>query len=110
VNHSQLSAAFHAVREYARPVDVATNETLDLSNMNFAFLQSDSTGNKTIKLPNAGFVLVINNFAGAGTLSVVDSDGSGVASIADDESAICVRVGEETSNRWHAVVLKLNAT
>ena len=47
---------------------------------------------------------------GAGTITVNDSDGNAVASVVDNETGLCVRVGEGTNKRWHAVVLKMGAT
>lgn len=112
MNPSALAAAFGAIREYAEPVDTPPGGTseLELNNLNFAFLQADSAGDKIIDLPNDGFILLINNFTGGGTISVRDSDATAVASIADNKTALLVRVGEETNNRWHATILKLGAT
>lgn len=107
---SQLAAAFDAIRQYSTVQDVTTGSFLDLANKAFAKARINSSGGKTVKLPNDGFIVLIHNYTGAGTITVNDSDGNAVASVIDNETAFCVRVGEATNDRWHAVVLKMGAT
>jgi hypothetical protein len=107
MNQSQLAQAFGYLRQFGAIGDAAT---FVLDNMDFARVDVVSTGGVTRVLPDAGFVLLLHNASGAGTITVNDTDGNAVASVVDNETALCIRVGESTNKRWHANVLKMGAT
>ena len=107
---SQLSAAFDAVRQFATIADVSTGGTLAIQNSSFAVCNIDSSGDKTVVLPDTGFMALLHNLTGGGTITVNDTDGNAAATIDSGQSCISFRVGEATDKRWHSVILGQGAT
>jgi hypothetical protein len=110
MNKSHLAAALSVARELSVVPDVANTETFDIGDIGFAVISADSTGGKTKVLPNSGFIAIIHNASGDGTLTITDTDGDTVAAPVDNETALCIRVGDVADNRWHGVILGQNAS
>ena len=109
MSSATVIAAFEAAYENMIVGDPAATEAIDMSALGVARVNVDSTGGKTIVLPDSGFMCLIHNYTGAGTITVNDTDGNAVASVVDEETGLCMRAGEATNKRWHAIVLKMNA-
>ncbi len=107
---AQVAAALDQYREFALIPDPGAGGTYGVKVDGLTRCNVNSTGGVTQILPNKGYILMIHNATGAGTITVNDSDGNAVASIVDNETAFCVRVGTGTNKRWHAVILKMGAT
>lgn len=109
MNPAALSAAFAAVRDFAIVPDVTTGSKLDLANKNFSMSKLSGASSKTVKLPDDGFIHFVHQSGGANAITVQDSDGSVVATVGVNETALCIRVGNTTNRRWHAVIMGMNA-
>jgi hypothetical protein len=87
--------------------DITATSTLDLQGKGIVRAKSTTSLNAT--LPDEGFIAILRHESG-GNLVVKDTDTTTVATVAVNETAFCVRVGESTTNRWHAVVMKTGST
>lgn len=110
MSFAQIVAGLDQFREFMLIPDPGAAGTYNVKQNGIFRANVNSTGGVTQVLPNLGFIGLIHNSTGAGTITVNDSDGNAVASIVDNETAFCVRVGSGTNKRWHAVILKMGAT
>ncbi len=111
MSFAQVTAALDQFREFMLIPDPGAAGTYAIGTNGIVRCNINSTGGVTQVLPNMGLCALLHNHTGAGNITVNDSDGNAVCNpIADQETALCFRVGAATNKRWHAVILKMGAT
>ncbi len=106
---AQLADAF----TFAVVPDPGDTGTIAIGNNGICRCDVVSTGGVTVVLPDHGYICLVHN-SPSGTpaaITINDTDGNTVATLADGETALCLRVGGDTANhRWQAAIFTVGIT
>ena len=91
--------------------DPGAGGEIEVSHNGFIKCVIDGSGSPTISMADEGFLALVTNSAGSGSIDLQDSDGASIAAIATKETALVLRVGEDSTNlRWAANIMGMGAT